>query len=87
MLVPAFPSSGPIAAARTHRHRANKLPPPLCRPQAKPTTREWDLNRPDHVKIDSPARIGDEDPRLGVSSLQKFDGEDLSVRGRARHFV
>ena len=28
---------------------------------------------------DKPARIGDDDPRNGASSLQKFDGEDLGV--------
>lgn len=46
------------------------------------TRREWDLNRPDHKKMDAPARVGDDDPRLGPSSLQKFDGEDLSAGDR-----
>jgi hypothetical protein len=48
--------------------------------QGKPTTREWDLNRPDAKKLDVPARLGDDDPRCGPSSLQRFAGEDLTVR-------
>lgn len=46
----------------------------------KDTRREWDLNRPDAKQIDAPARVGDDDQRNGPSSLQKFDGEDLTVR-------
>lgn len=38
--------------------------------QLKDTTREWDLNRPDALLRDRPAREGDADPRLGASSLQ-----------------
>ena len=38
--------------------------------QLKPTTREWDLNRPDALLIDQPARVGDNDSRLGPSSIQ-----------------
>lgn len=48
--------------------------------QVKNTRREWDLNRPDGKTIDEPARLGDDDPRLGPASMQRFDGEDLSVR-------
>jgi hypothetical protein len=47
--------------------------------QGKQTSREWDLNRPDALLQDGPARCGDDDPRCGPSSLQKFTGEDLSV--------
>lgn len=39
--------------------------------------REWDLNDPDTLKKDRPAREGDDDPRCGPSSMQMFDGEDL----------
>lgn len=49
--------------------------------QGKPTGREWDLNRPDAKRLDVPARLGDDDPRCGPSSLQKFAGEDITVRG------
>lgn len=53
-------------------------PPP---PQLKFTRREWDMNRPDAKAIDLPARVGDGDGRAGPSSLQQFDGEDLTVSG------
>lgn len=52
--------------------------------QGHPTTREWDLNRPDGKRIDSPARTGDDDPRCGPSSLQKFYGEDLTAGERKK---
>lgn len=45
--------------------------------QQQSLRREYDLNRPDALKLDTPARCGDEDPRLGPASLQKFEGEDL----------
>lgn len=48
------------------------------------TRREFDLNNPNRFKKDLPARIDDEDPRCGVSSLQKFSGEDLTARDRAK---
>jgi len=37
--------------------------------------REYALSDPDHLKKDRPARVGDDDPRCGVASMQKFDGE------------
>lgn len=45
-------------------------------------TREWDLNDPDYLKKDKPARVSDDDPRCGVASLQKFMGEDLNSKSR-----
>ena len=47
--------------------------------QLQSTRKEWDLNRPDAKLIDTPARVGDDDSRLGTASMQKFSGEDLSV--------
>ena len=44
--------------------------------QRKQFRREFDLSNPDQLKNDLPVRIGDEDPRLGVSSIQVFHGED-----------
>jgi len=44
--------------------------------QRKQFRREFDLSNPDNLKNDLPVRIGDEDPRLGVSSVQVFHGED-----------
>jgi hypothetical protein len=46
--------------------------------------REFDLNDPERLKKDIPARIGDEDPRCGVSSIQQFEGEDLSRPDRLK---
>ena len=51
--------------------------------QLASTRREWDLNRPDALKLDRPARESDSDARLGASSLQKFTGEDLSAGERS----
>ncbi|KAK9873483.1 hypothetical protein WA026_022895 [Henosepilachna vigintioctopunctata] len=39
--------------------------------------REFDINDPNAMKKDIPARLHDDDPRLGPSSAQKFEGEDL----------
>ena len=44
----------------------------------------FDLNDPRALAKDMPARIGDEDPRNGPSSMQKFDGEDLHFADRLR---
>lgn len=46
--------------------------------------REWDLYDPDYLKKDKPARVHDDDPRCGISSLQKFDGEDLNSKARKK---
>ncbi|UJR27279.1 hypothetical protein I4U23_008574 [Adineta vaga] len=47
--------------------------------------REWDLNDPDFLKKDVPARVSDDDPRCGLASLQKFQGEDLNSNARAQY--
>eukprot|EP00743_Colponemidia_sp_Colp-15_P000519 GILK01000584.1.p1 GENE.GILK01000584.1~~GILK01000584.1.p1 ORF type:complete len:402 (-),score=99.54 GILK01000584.1:127-1233(-) len=44
--------------------------------------KDFDLSDPLRLKKDVPARIGDDDPRCGPSSLQKFDGEDLTAAER-----
>ncbi|XP_044748873.1 RIB43A-like with coiled-coils protein 2 [Coccinella septempunctata] len=46
--------------------------------------REFDINDPNAIKKDIPARIHDDDPRLGPSSAQKFEGEDLVSGQRLR---
>ena len=46
--------------------------------------REFDLNDPDSLKKDKPARVSDDDPRCGVASLQKFVGEDLNAKARQK---
>lgn len=50
--------------------------------QKKELRREWDLNDPEAKRKELPARVGDEDPRNGPSSLQKFEGEDLDYAAR-----
>jgi hypothetical protein len=51
--------------------------------QQKPSqAREYDIWRPDLLKISQPARLGDEDPRLGISAGQIFQGEDLKISER-----
>mmetsp|Transcript_8181 Transcript_8181/g.19564 ORF Transcript_8181/g.19564 Transcript_8181/m.19564 type:complete len:360 (+) Transcript_8181:91-1170(+) len=49
---------------------------------AREKRREFALYDPDGLKKDRPARVGDDDPRCGVSSMQKFDGEDLDHDAR-----
>ncbi|XP_057318243.1 RIB43A-like with coiled-coils protein 2 isoform X2 [Microplitis mediator] len=44
------------------------------RPQDR---RDFDLYDPDNLKKSLPARVADDDPRIGPSSAQKFEGEDL----------
>lgn len=46
--------------------------------------REWDLYDPEGLKKDKPARVSDDDPRCTISGLQKFDGEDLNNKARAK---
>lgn len=52
--------------------------------QQPSSRREWDLYDPDGLKKDKPARVHDDDPRCGISSLQKFDGEDLNSKARKK---
>ena len=52
--------------------------------QQPESRREWDLYDPDAKKKDKPARVSDDDPRCGISSLQKFDGEDLNNKARTK---
>ncbi|XP_011189392.1 RIB43A-like with coiled-coils protein 2 [Zeugodacus cucurbitae] len=48
-----------------------------CRFQSKNQRREFDLNDPNSIKKALPARVADDDARLGISSAQIFSGEDL----------
>ncbi|GCB62319.1 RIB43A-like with coiled-coils protein 2 [Scyliorhinus torazame] len=52
--------------------------------QKPETRREFDLNDPQALKKDTPARISDTDPRSTVSSIQKFSGEDLQCQERIK---
>jgi len=46
--------------------------------------REFDIYDPEGKKKDKPARVNDDDPRCGVSSMQKFLGEDLNEDARKK---
>lgn len=52
--------------------------------QRKQFRREYDLSNPDVLKNDLPVRLGDNDPRLGVSSLQVLHGEDPEYARRTQ---
>ncbi|XP_050412999.1 RIB43A-like with coiled-coils protein 2 [Patella vulgata] len=52
--------------------------------QQPESRREFDLYDPDALKKDKPARVHDDDPRCGISSLQKFEGEDLNNPARIK---
>ena len=45
-------------------------------------SREYDIWRKDYLKVQQPTRMGDEDPRLGISAGQIFQGEDLKKQER-----
>ena len=45
---------------------------------------EFDINDPDFKRKSVPARVSDDDPRLTVSGMQKFDGEDLEYERRKK---
>ncbi|NXO11653.1 RIBC2 protein, partial [Oriolus oriolus] len=52
--------------------------------QKPETRREFDLNDPQALKKDRPARVSDSDPRCTVSGMQKFVGEDLNYDQRMK---
>lgn len=67
--------------------RPVRWPPPQPsrpQPQGKTLTREYDLYDPNALRREQPARVSDDDARLGASSLQKFHGEDLSHSHRVK---
>lgn len=52
--------------------------------QGKHRSRDYDLNDPKARFNDTPARVGDYDPRMSVSGMQSFHGEDLSYAHRVQ---
>ncbi|KNC46361.1 protofilament ribbon protein [Thecamonas trahens ATCC 50062] len=52
--------------------------------QTYDSRKEFDLNDPDYLRKDLPARVADDDERLGPASLQKFEGEDLTGEERRK---
>jgi len=47
--------------------------------------KEFDINDPKVVRKGVPARVGDNDPRCGPASMQRFAGEDLMGDERKKH--
>jgi phytoene dehydrogenase-like protein len=52
--------------------------------QKKEDRRDFDLYDPERLRKDPPLRVNDEDPTLGVASLKRFEGEDLSQKERLK---
>uniref|UniRef100_A0A8D0CE66 RIB43A-like with coiled-coils protein 1 n=1 Tax=Salvator merianae TaxID=96440 RepID=A0A8D0CE66_SALMN len=52
--------------------------------QQPSTRREWDIQDPEAIRKDHPARVSDHDPRCGLASMQRFAGEDLNVSARLK---
>jgi len=53
----------------------------------KEQRREYSLSDPNLIKTERPARDGDNDPRLGPSSIQYFEGEDFLAQQRKKEAV
>ena len=66
------------------RHYAQQINAYRRAHQTPETAREWDLNDRHRWKQLTPARVADDDPRLGPSSGQIFAGEDLQVAARKK---
>uniref|UniRef100_A0A8C5SZC1 RIB43A-like with coiled-coils protein 1 n=1 Tax=Laticauda laticaudata TaxID=8630 RepID=A0A8C5SZC1_LATLA len=54
------------------------------REQQPSMRREWDIHDPEAVRKGQPARVSDNDPRCGPSSMQCFAGEDLNFVARQK---
>ena len=77
------PRPSPVHS-RPPRSSPTVRPPPPSISQARTRRREYDLSDPSSLRASLPARVGDDDPRTGVSSLQKFEGEDLAAGARRK---
>lgn len=54
------------------------------REQQPSMRREWDIHDPEATRKGHPARLSDDDPRCGPSSMQRFAGEDLNANARQK---
>ncbi|CAI5795928.1 Uncharacterized protein PODLI_1B027085 [Podarcis lilfordi] len=54
------------------------------REQQPSMRREWDIHDPEAARKGHPARVSDDDPRCGPSSMQRFAGEDLNANARQK---
>eukprot|EP00297_Palpitomonas_bilix_P006905 CAMPEP_0113868758 /NCGR_PEP_ID=MMETSP0780_2-20120614/1167_1 /TAXON_ID=652834 /ORGANISM="Palpitomonas bilix" /LENGTH=382 /DNA_ID=CAMNT_0000853877 /DNA_START=130 /DNA_END=1278 /DNA_ORIENTATION=- /assembly_acc=CAM_ASM_000599 len=71
-------------AERTKRQFEKEVLQYRMNEQQASQRREYDLNDPNSLRNSEPIRDGDDDPRLGVSSLQKFQGEDVEYARRLK---
>eukprot|EP00041_Stephanoeca_diplocostata_P017120 m.340709 g.340709 ORF g.340709 m.340709 type:complete len:376 (+) comp20599_c0_seq1:281-1408(+) len=70
---------------RERRKARNAENARYLREHQKPETRDsYELNRKDLLRSSQPARVGDVDPRCGLSSMQVFAGEDLGYEERRK---
>jgi hypothetical protein len=52
--------------------------------QKSDSRREWDLQDPNTLKKEKPSRINNIDPRCGLASMLKFEGEDINIFKRKK---
>ncbi|KAJ3023708.1 Protein Tax-1 [Thoreauomyces humboldtii] len=69
------------AQSRTQLQQLNAFRDSQQRPHQR---RDYDLYDPQALRNDRPAREGDDDDRIGLSSCQRFEGEDLASAERKR---
>ena len=69
---------------RSERKKAQFVDQFRATEQGKEKSREYDLNDPLSKLKDLPGRVGDDDPRMSVSGMQQFHGEDLSYAQRIK---
>ena len=67
---------------RVEREKLKALDAQRDATQKRTMAREYDLNDPLAKLNDLPGRVGDDDPRLSVSGMQMFHGEDLGYAAR-----
>ena len=67
---------------RVEREKLKALDAQRDATQKRTMAREYDLNDPLAKLNDLPGRVGDDDPRLSVSGMQIFHGEDLGYAAR-----
>jgi hypothetical protein len=67
---------------RVEREKLKALDAQRDATQKRTMAREYDLNDPLARLNDLPGRVGDDDPRLSVSGMQMFHGEDLGYAAR-----
>ncbi|XP_053149841.1 RIB43A-like with coiled-coils protein 1 [Hemicordylus capensis] len=68
---------------RQRKKRLNQATVEFWEQEQQPSTRrEWDIQDSEAIRKGQPARVSDDDPRCGPSSMQRFAGEDLNAPAR-----